>query len=151
MQQHFRPLGLSLAILLSFLFFGFWPLVPALFVLLLRLQGRDFTPVYSSFWLPSAAGAGVIILCIFAWLGRPTRVRWIFLGAVLLSAIAGVYSVLRPDQMTFVLEFSGGSLDSVFRSVQLCVLPMQLLALLYTLWYTNRAPAREFFSEAQAR
>ncbi len=145
MQQRFRPLGLSLAILATFLMFGFLPLVPALFIVLLRLQGRTLEPVYPTFWLPPILGVIVIILCVFAWAGRPPRVRLTFLIALLFSALVNGYGALRPDQLKLVSELSGGSLDSVFRGLTLCLLPMQILVFVYTVWYINRAPARAFF------
>ena len=118
MKRRFRPLGLSLAILAVFLTLGFFPLIPALFVVLLKAEGHTIDPGESAFWLPSLVGIVVLVLSVFAWIGRPPRARSLFLIASVLAMLVTLYALI----------------------------PIRLLVLLYTLWYLNRAPARTYFA-----
>ncbi len=145
MPQRFRPLGLTLAILAAFLVYGFLPVLPALFVLLPRLQGHMLMPADSSFWLSALAGLLVMVLCVFAWIGRPSRVRLLLMGVLLAAAAINLYTTLRPSSLQFEIGIGGGSLDSLFHGALLCLLPLQFLVLVYTLWYCSRAPARAFY------
>jgi len=75
-KRRFRPLGLSLAILAVFLTLGFFPLIPALFVVLLKAEGHTIDPGESAFWLPSLVGIVVLVLSVFAWIGRACWRCW---------------------------------------------------------------------------
>jgi len=145
-KRRFRPLGLSLAILAVFLTLGFFPLIPALFVVLLKAEGHTIDPGESAFWLPSLVGIVVLVLSVFAWIGRPPRARSLFLIASVLAMLVTLYEAIRPARLDFSGGgISGGSLDNAFQSIQLALIPIRLLVLLYTLWYLNRAPARTYF------
>ncbi len=148
MQRRFRPLGLSLAILAPFFADGFFSLIPTLFVILLSLEGHPLIPTEGAFWLPPLFGVILIVLSIFAWFGRPTWIRGIFLLIVTLATFSNVYEAIRPSQLTFTQTqgISGGTLGNAFQQALLCLAPLRLFILAYTLWYVNRAPARAFFA-----
>ena len=150
----FRSLGLSLAILAVFFFFGFIPLIPALFVILLRLQGRIFEPVSLAFWLAPALGLLTMVVCVFAWLGRPPYIRILFLACTVLSAALSILFAVRPELLNFIGARAGGisygsSLDGVLRGTLQCLLPLRLFVLAYVLWYVNRPPSRAFYDQSR--
>jgi len=149
--RRYRPLGVSIAILATAALYCVLPLFPALIILLVALQRPvDIGEMAAQFmggplgWLSAALGILVLIVCVFAWIGRPARSRWTLIGLVWLV------TAVRLAQTAQALSVSGGTMggssDAVIRSVVLCQLPMLLLVPLYITWYMNRAPARAFYS-----
>ncbi len=143
--RNFRPLGLTLAILAVFVVFGFLPIVPTIFVLMLGAEGHPLAPDDALFWLSPLLGLVVMVLSVFAWIGRPARIRGLFLAASALALAADLYATFRPGVLSFNSGISGGSLDSLFQNALLCLIPVRVLILLYTIWYVNRAPARAYY------
>lgn len=146
-----RTIGLWLALLTVFIFFGLTPLVPPLFIAVLHFEGHTFSPSDGSFWVPPIVGVLTIITCIFAWFGRPRGSRELFLAMATLAAVVNLYAAARPAILiSSGNAFGGGSFDSSLQSIGNCLIPLRILTLLYALWYINRAPARAFYA-ARAR
>lgn len=161
-----RPLGLSLAIILSMFLYGFLPLVQLSLQLFIQdrigridtaveFEGEVFEPLGSggSYELVSApeavingtAGICFIMISVLAWRGRRAWVRPLFTGAVLFYAAATAIVTLRvllsPADLT-----SGLSSADTLVSQALCGrLTATILIPLYVIWYVNRAPARAYF------
>ncbi|MDX2160525.1 MAG: hypothetical protein SF162_04285 [bacterium] len=165
-KQHLkppRPLGLSLAILLSIFLFTVLPLAQlcVLFSIQYRASQTRITDAngaeaiafggnfggISTIMVITQAVLGIVFLgiAIFAWHGRPTSIRHVMNGSVLLLTLFYVWDNLAA---LFVPTALAGGIDSGagLRTALQCVrLFANLLIPLYTLWYMNRGPARAFF------
>ncbi|MFP4323254.1 MAG: hypothetical protein ACLFTK_12440 [Anaerolineales bacterium] len=144
----YRPLGLTIAILGAVLLFGAWPLVKLYIVW--RLNARVFegddlmlagstTPMDGYTYITGILGVVVILTSLFAWLGRPPVIRFVFQGAVLLAAVALVAEAIT--------RASSQASSDVLREVLRCQAPIQVLMAVYIVWYCNRAPARAFYRQ----
>src|SRR5579859_4811025 len=91
-----RTIGLWLALLAVFIFFGLIPLIPPLFIGILHLEGHDLIPSDGSFWVPPIVGLCTIVACVFAWFGRPRSSRELFLAVATLAAVVNFYSAAYP-------------------------------------------------------
>lgn len=145
-----RPLGLTLAILSIGVLFGLAPLLEVYFLHridattddeLFLLGGVDMS---LWFWLEAGWGVVILILCVFAWWGRPARIRFILVAAILIPTAVNLFRVIEavnsPNNPVF-----GGQVQSTMRSYLICQLPLLFVVPLYSVWYLNRAPARAFY------
>lgn len=160
-----RPLGLSLAIILSVFLFSILPL----FRLGVRLfvqerLSRIDSPVFfeGEEYRALASGSDVIVqpaelildggmaffflvLGILAWRGGRPWIRPIFTGTMLalagLTAYVAITNLLRPEN----IEQGVSSADTLVRALLSGQLTATVLVPLYVIWYLNRAPARAFF------
>lgn len=170
-ERAVRPLGLSLAIILTVLLFSAFPLMQI--GVNWFIQGRiaqinetelDFVPddaqsgerplaVGGNFntiaiWQVVAQGAVslfFLVAAVMAWRGRPSWSRYLLFGAILFStAFSGL--VILSDMLTPRTLESGVTSADVFFSQARCVqLFFTILVPLYAVWYMNRAPARAFY------
>jgi hypothetical protein len=149
----YRSLGLSLAIIGAFSFLGVLSGLPALLVILLRLEGRVFEPRNGAFWAVPLSAALLMVVCFFAWAGRPRRIRIIFIVLTVLTAALNIYTTFRPDLLNFVSDGAGGfvvgsSFESVFSGYLRCMLAPRILVTLFVVWYCRRPVVRAFYGEA---
>ncbi len=160
-----RPLGVSLAVLLSAGLFALLPLfrlgvdlyVESRFLSLEDvavslgdevemtplLVGGDVTLVtLDRLLLEGLPALGFFILAIFAWRGRPVWMRLVFFTSVvalaMLNLLLIVFSASQPQ----------AGMDS-FQATSNTLLCGQVVLLvlvpLYVVWYLNRGPARAFY------
>lgn len=146
----FRPLGLTIGIMAAFVLFGFWPIIK--FYIAYRLNAGEELFVISGFpydtWAKVGGVAGVLVMtsAVFAWLGKPPTMRWIFQVFVLASGILLIgESLYRIYGDTSIAGM--GSLNDVATDTARCLIPTQIGTLLYVLWFMNRAPARAFYTQ----
>ncbi len=158
MQKPGRPLGLSLAIIISVGLFSLLPIAQVIFVLSLRqqFQAMEFLPgggavggdlVISDINLivPLINGLLFFVIAILAWRGKPQAIRFVFVGGViyvtlvtLLMTVASLFTEPSVEQgMDSGAQFSDSLL--VARVV------VSLLVALYVIWYVNRGPARAYY------
>jgi hypothetical protein len=86
-----------------------------------------------------------LVIGVFAWRGRPARIRFVMMGAVIIYTLIGVVGLVLQMTAAPSLEQGISSIDSVWSALYLREFLGQLLVTLYVLWYLNRAPARAFF------
>lgn len=164
----YRPLGVSLAIILCAGLFSVIPLLNLGMQLLIQnrmaniantqvaLQdGSTMSPVisggYENIINPTAFVAQMIvciwilIVCVLAWRGKPQGIRWIFTGSVLILATLTAYLTLRALWVSADIAQGVTSADTVDIFDWANAIFGSVLLPLYTLWYMNRAPARAFF------
>ena len=142
-----RTVGLWLALLGVFIFFGLVPLIPPLFIVILHFEGHNLSPSDSAFWAPVVVGLLTIVTCVFAWAGRPRSARGLFLAVATLAAVVNFNAAAHPASLTSGGGgLGGGNFDSVLQTLGNCLIPIRIVILLYTLWYVNRAPARAFYA-----
>lgn len=152
--RHRRPPGVSLALAAVALLYGIRPLLEA--ALYYRLDatadealipGGIEVSVWSGF--EGVFGGVMLALCVLTWRGRPARMRWALIGAML--ALTGV-NLVRISQAwgAPVDPVFGGQVQSALRNALLCQLPLMVVVPLYVTWYLNRAPARAYFAQAAA-
>lgn len=148
-----RPLGLTLAIFAAFALFGFWPLLKTYLAWqfeedrtnsdALIFSGNSTFPFDAFTQFLGLLGVLVIISAIFAWLGRPPVIRFVFQAAVLITGIALISeTVYRTSDATYL-----DSLEQAMGGVMQGQVPVQILTALYIIWYCNRAPARAFYRQ----
>jgi hypothetical protein len=99
-------------------------------------------------WSKAGGIVGVLIMVgsVFAWLGKPPMMRWIFQIMVLASGL-----LLIGEAFTRIYgdtSVSGmGSLNDVASDSSQCLIPTYFGTLIYVLWFMNRAPARAFYTQ----
>ncbi|MBC6955338.1 MAG: hypothetical protein DWB44_04105 [Chloroflexi bacterium] len=161
-----RPLGLSLAIILSV---GLYVVLPMFQLVVqvglqerisridspIEVHGQELTAGASggSFVLVGEAelvvqtiAAGVfLVIAILAWRGHPRGIRATFTTVVLLYA--GVTAVVTARTLLARSDLNAGisSADELVRQLLCGVLVTTVLIPLYVVWYINRAPARAFY------
>lgn len=159
MKKPGRPLGLSLAIMLSLMLFSCLPLTQATFIISLRQQfaGIELLPGggaaggsiegVSDARLVLSMSLGVIFLVIalMAWRGRPQSIRRIFVGSVLVMTLITIGLTVAALNSTPTLTQGIDSSDTLADSLLVFQLVISVLVTLYVVWYVNRGPARAFF------
>jgi hypothetical protein len=164
-QRPERTLGLSLAILVSIMWFSLLPMMQAAAILLVewRLReaerglslgddlpafayGGEFRGVSDAvLWFQAVTGAVFLVIGVAAWRGRPRSIRWIMAAAVIfLTAVTLATTAAALNQPTTIYEGidSGASISTSLLNARLI---LTVLIPLYVLWYMNRAPARAFY------
>lgn len=166
-----RTFGISIAIIVSVMFFTIFPLVQLLILTLIQYRigqielapsvsgtentaiavGGSFGTLTSEYILLQAiCGIVFFVIAIFAWRGRPKSVRYLFmLGVVALSIFYAWDSLAVFFSPLSAMEGIDSGAE-VRRILQLGRLFANLIVPLYVLWYMNRAPARAFFRGSYA-
>lgn len=171
-----RPLGLSLAIILTVLLFSVFPLMQI--GVNWFIQDRinqineaelDFAPdddqagerplaVGGNFntvetWQLLAQGAVslfFLVSAVMAWRGRPSWSRYLLFGAILFSTAFSGFVILSDMLTPRTLETGVTSADAFFSQARCVQLFFTILVPLYAVWYMNRAPARAFYESQRA-
>jgi hypothetical protein len=145
---HYRPLGLSLAILATLIGFGLMPLAPLLLLawtaITRRQIGLDILGNNPITFVTMGLGGVIIIACFFAWRGRPYGVRRVLLLCVWLMTALQAYQILFPRGSEGLFGVGGNISGGAF--TLLCLVPVLTLVPLYVTWYLNRYPARQFYN-----
>ena len=160
-----RPIGLTLAILLSVLLYAVMPLTLLGYRLIVQdrlsrvdnpvlFEGEEYRALASggSFQISAneivvQTGAILIFLVVayLAWRGGRPWIRPLFTSTVLLygglTAIFTLRDLLTPN----IIDQGMTSLDTLIKQGLCSVLVTTVLIPLYVLWYINRAPARAFY------
>lgn len=160
-----RPLGLTLAILLSVLLYAFMPLLLLGYRLLVQdrlsrvdtpvvFEGEEYRALASggSFEItPNEIAVQTIAILIFliaaylAWRGGRTWVRTLFTSTVLLYGGLTAIFTLRDLLIPKTIDQGMTSLDTLIAQGLCSVLVTTVLVPLYVLWIINRAPSRAFY------
>jgi hypothetical protein len=162
MDQPGRPLGVSLAIFMSVVWFSVLPLLQVGLILLVQQRfqhldlsaagvdpiayGGDFLGVPT--WIlgvQSVSGVLFFFFAIFAWRGRPHWMRQALPVAVALLTV--IILILTIQQATTQPDFQAGisSMNAISATILKGEFLGSLLVMLYVIWYMNRGPARAFY------
>jgi hypothetical protein len=144
-----RPLGLTLALLATAVWFGVLPLLELYFMRRIGATAEEaLVPggieITTWDWLEGACGLTMLLLCVLAWWGRPAWVRFVLQGGVLLLTTVFLYRIIQAA-VNPADPIYGGQVQEALRGALLCQLPAMVLVPLYVVWYLNRAPARAFY------
>jgi hypothetical protein len=144
-----RPLGLSLAILFTAIPYGVMPLLEVYFLRRLNATASEAyilggVDISTWTWVQGMMGGFVLIVCILAWWGRPSQIRYVLVGALLVMTTINLYRI-GEAWTSGVDPINGGLVQTGMRDLLGCQLPAMLLAPPYVIWYVNRAPARAFY------
>jgi hypothetical protein len=144
-----RPLGLSLAILLTAIPYGLSPLLEVYFLKRLDATAKEAyilggVDISTWTWLQGAIGGFVLIVCLLAWWGRPSQIRYLLVGVLLVLTLINLYRIVEAWS-SVVDPINGGLVQTGMRDQLACQLPAMILAPPYVIWYINRAPARAFY------
>lgn len=157
-ERVYRPLGLTIAIMAGVVLFGVWPLTKFYIAYRLNADVDDGGLIFGSS-LPfdtliqatAVVGVLVILSAVFAWIGRPASIQYMFQVIILLSAFLLIgEAIYRTTQETTGINSSFQSGDATAEDILRCQVPLQILTALYIIWYCNRAPARAFYRQEPA-
>lgn len=161
-----RPLGVVVAVFFGLLVFTIIPLIQVGFTLRLRNTIRDSATINiggSEIFLGGALGfanvtdleliarvvpaALYLVVAVFSWRGRPSRIRTIFnISSISLAAwYIGLDIFKRVQSQSFIAATEGFSAPSPASTLQNGWYILMVLILCYMLWYMNRGPARAFY------
>jgi hypothetical protein len=154
-----RPLGLSIAIIISFALFSLLPIAQVIFILLLRQQfqtieflesggaiGGDLTGFGDiQLFVPLVGGCVFLIIAVLAWRGRPPAIRFMFVVTVLLITVATIALTIAAALEQPSLEQGFDSAAGLVNTLLGARIVVSVLVALYVIWYTNRGPARAFY------
>lgn len=157
-----RPLGVSLAIITSILLFSVLPLIQVGLVMVVQQHfasldfpeggpqpvavGGDFLGVAPmTLIVQSALALAFLGLAAMTWRGRPGRIRFIFVGTVVLLTIVKIAVQLVQALQAQALTQGISSLDSLAAAFGRIQSGFEVLVMLYVVWYMNRGPARAFY------
>lgn len=143
-------LGLRLGLMAAFLMLGIPPLIR--FYVAYRLnEGTDDVLYQLPFdiWsiLNGAVGMSLLIVIIMTCCVRSPLLRRLLQFVVVLTMVViCIEAAVRYFDTceTCVLSPADDVLNQVFR----LLIPVQLLVAVYTVWYLNREPSREFFKQS---
>ncbi len=156
-----RTLGISLALLMTTIFYTVIPLIQVGFTAYIRyrtyrsgvLVGASFDSIGGALGIISVTNGDLLaravpaliylIVAILGLRGKPSIVRHLVVGgAIVLPLWYGllIYLQLLEDRQLGVM-----SSNTLAVLLQNSYLVMSVLATLYTVWYMNRAPARAFY------
>jgi hypothetical protein len=162
MQKPGRPFGVSIAIIVSAFMFSLLPLLQVGMVLIVRqhfldlrmgdegpepiAMGGDFLGVpESSLIFQGLLALIFFVLAVLAWRGRPSNMRYILVGSVLLLTVIRLGVVVSQASAQQNFQAGVSSMDGIFRSLVRGELIISVLVALYVVWYMNRGPARAFY------
>jgi hypothetical protein len=160
-----RPLGLTLAILLSVMLYAVMPLVLLGYRLIVqdRLSRVDTPVVFEGEEYRALASGGsfqvtaneivvqavaifiFLVIAYLAWRGGRSWIRTLFTSTVLLYGGLTAIFTLRDLLTPSTIDQGTTSLDSLIAQGLCTVLVTTVLVPMYVLWYVNRAPARAFY------
>lgn len=159
MKKPGRPLGLSIAIVLSTLLYTIVPIASVIFYVSLQqhfadlelLEGGGATggsitgPGNVILALRLAYGLIFFVIAILAWRGRPSSIRWFFILAVITITAISIGIHIATHNASTTLDQGIDSAQAFGNSALTGYLATQILVTLYVLWYVNRGPARAFY------
>jgi|SRR5690606_13035112 len=154
-----RPLGLSIAIIISSALFSLLPIAQVIFILLIRqqFQAVEFLESGAAFGgdligfgdvqllVPFVGGCVFLVIAVLAWHGRPPAIRFMFVVTVLLITVAtialAIAAVLEQPSLEQGFDSAAGLVNTLLGAR----IVISVLVALYVIWYTNRGPARAFY------
>lgn len=162
MERPGRPFGVTLAIIASAFLFSILPLLQVGIILLVRqhflnmdfqgtgldmiAMGGDLLGVpESSILLQFTLALVFFVIAFLAWRGKPAYIRFVLVAGVIVLTIIKLISLIAPFLVMPDMQGGASSLDGIMRSVATGQFVLELLVLLYVVWYMNRGPARAFY------
>lgn len=149
MNRRLPTFGLRLGLMMVFLTIGVAPLIKVYVAYRLNTNVQPYEVLLGvpfDIWT-QLVGVGCVLTLIstvLAWRGRPVAIYWVFQVVLLLTMIAiGAEAAIRAfgECENCVIDPARDTINVTFQ----CVLPLQILTVLYMLWYINRKPARAFY------
>lgn len=154
-QTVYRPLGLTIAILATGVFYGLMPLLEVYFLRRLDATAEEayiLGGVDTTTWttVQGIIGGAILVVCVLAWIGRPPWIRWVLIGAILVPTAISLFRVFEAwtDPIN---PITGGQAQETVQGFLRCQGPLLILVPLYVLWYLNRAPSRAFYRRIPLR
>jgi hypothetical protein len=145
----YRPLGLTVAIAATAIFYGLLPIAEVYFLRRLDVATDEAyllggVSISTWTWLQAIVGGVILVICGFAWWGRPPWIRFVLIGAILVPTVLTLFRIIEAWTREADPLF-GGQTEEMIRSFVRCQMPALIVVPLYVLWYLNRAPARAFY------
>jgi len=171
-----RPLGLSLAIILTVLLFSIFPLLQIGINWMIQERINQINTTEVDF-LPNDDEGGVtplavggnfsaiapwqlvaqgtlslffLVVAVMAWRGRPPWIRYLLFAAIILLTVFSGVILLSEMFAPRTLESGLTSADVFFSQARCAQLFFTIVVPLYAVWYMNRAPARAFYQAQHA-
>jgi hypothetical protein len=161
-----RTLGISLAILLSVVVYTVLPLIFVTFTLILQSRIRrtnitvgvndpmviggsvgfvSISPIELVLW--SLVAVIFLGIALRAWRGKPSTIRYAFMGSVIISPIiyAGLWLFRTYRDNQVIAESGAFASNNPFTAICSSAAILPILITVYVVWYMNRGPARAFY------
>ncbi|MBZ0283482.1 MAG: hypothetical protein K8L97_22290 [Anaerolineae bacterium] len=162
MERPLRPLGVSLAVVASAFLFSILPLLQVALLLAVRghftsiefaedvpqpiLTGGDILGIsWESVVFQGVVAFVFLIIAIMAWRGKPSFMRLLIVGAVVALTAIKLITIVSQQLAAQNLAVGASSLDSILNSISTGQFVIEILVMLYVIWYMNRGPARAFY------
>ena len=162
MKRPPRPFGVTLAIIASLILFTLFPVIEVGMLVSVRLHfsnlsfeqdgnqpiamGADFLGIPDSkLFIQVIVALVFLVIAVFAWRGRPARVRFILMLACAALTLFNILNVVVAQLSQQNINGGVTSLDSILNSLSLGQFLMGILVTFYVVWYLNRGPARAFY------
>lgn len=143
-----RPPGLTIAIISVAILYGVLPLLEVCFLRRLAISADEAylggVEITTWTWIEAGVGLVILLICLLAWIGRPSWIRIVLIVAIVIPTLLNLYRIVQAINDP-VDPLFGGQVQSAMRNLLLCQLPALVLVPLYTAWYLNRTPARAFY------
>jgi uncharacterized membrane protein len=155
-QKPGRPFGVTLAIIVTVVFFSLIPLI----AVGMRFAIETYISQGSSgangvlgsnsadaltdadTIIQMAISIGFLIVAFFAWRGRPRFMRFVLMLSTLAISAILLYQSFQSFQSN---RLEGGSADAFIQFLRQGEIFLLVAIPLYVTWYLNRAPARAFY------
>ncbi|MBZ0298270.1 MAG: hypothetical protein K8J31_00930 [Anaerolineae bacterium] len=159
MDKPGRPLGLSIAIIISLMLYTLLPFAQVIFMLSLRQQfqtiefleaggaiGGDLKGLQDlNLLLPVLNGVIFLVVAVLAWRGGSRLIRPVFVLSVVLITMVTILLTVRamgiPPSAQAGLDSATAAVDTLLEARIIA----SVLIALYVIWYANRGPARAFY------
>lgn len=161
-QKPGRPLGVTLAIIVSVIMYSLLPLVTVILVFMTERRlsegvaelgasasGGDLLGGYTEAQLIFQVILSIVffVIAVIAWRGNQGYMRFVLMGSVILLTLINIGLILifklAEDDESLVGQ-TGGSQD-ILEILQSGRIVLLIIVPLYVLWYLNRGPARAFY------
>ena len=159
MEKPGRPLGLSIAIVTSVMLFALLPLIQVLFYLSIKWRFQDIEFIEgggatgvdivglsdTTLLIQFAMAVLFLLIAVFAWRGKPTFMRYVFMLAVVLFTLVTLVTSIMSGQNQNEIEAMFDPVAALSNSLVRIRVIFSFLVMIYVLWYVNRGPARAFY------
>lgn len=161
-QKPGRPLGVTLAIIVSVIMYSLLPLASVILVVTAErvvsesvaelgasASGGDLFGGYTKAQLVIQTILSIVffIIAFLAWRGNRGYMRFVLIISVILLAAVNIGLILIAkvtENNEGIVGQTGGSQD-ILESLQIGQVLLLILVPIYVIWYLNRGPARAFY------
>jgi hypothetical protein len=99
----------------------------------------------SSLYIQGILSLVFLMIAVQAWRGRPMAIRFIMVIAVIGLTTLKLITLIAQGLSQPDIQAGVSSLDTMMQSLGVGQLLLDIVVMLYVVWYMNRGPARAFY------